>query len=221
MNFVDALDVIDDRELRAPAMQMALDEALLRNALRPVLRFYRWRAPAASFGYFSRFEEVRNLSDERELVRRWTGGGIVMHGQDLTYSFVVPAAHSLYERGGREIYSSLHRAITGALAHSGVKATLATSTARRVSDACFANPVYADVLIGGRKVAGAAQRRTRGGLLQQGSIQLNRLAQDFARDLSVAICATPCRVEISAQCLSMATELAQFKYATSAWLTRR
>jgi lipoate-protein ligase A len=221
VSFVDALDVIDDRELREPAVHMALDEALLRTATDPVLRFYRWRAPAASFGYFSRLEEVRQLSGERELVRRWTGGGIVMHGEDLTYSFVVPAAHSLCGKAAREIYAALHRAIASALARGGVNATLAISAAPRISDACFANPVQADVLIGSRKVAGAAQRRTRAGLLQQGSIQLHGLPQMFTDDFASAICATPRLAGISERCLSIATELARSKYATAAWLTRR
>ena len=207
--------------MRAAAMHMALDEALLRTARDPVLRFYRWRAPAVSFGYFSRFEEVSEFSAERELVRRWTGGGIVMHGEDLTYSFITPAAHSLYERGAREIYSLLHRAITTALARSRVNATLAASTAPRISDACFANPVYADVLVDGRKVAGAAQRRTRAGLLQQGSIQGLVLSEEFGREFSSAMSATPRPAEISPQCLSLATGLAASKYATSEWLTRR
>ena len=220
MSFVDALDVIDDRALRPPPMHMAVDESLLRNATRPVLRFYRWRAPAASFGYFSRFEEVRELSGARELVRRWTGGGIVMHGQDLTYSLVVPAAHSLYAKPARELYSLLHRAIITALARTGVNATLATSTAPRISDACFANPVYADVLIDGLKVAGAAQRRGRRGLLQQGSIQVTNLPEGFTRDFSSAICTRPRAIEISAECLSAAEQLAISKYGTQEWLTR-
>jgi len=221
VNLVDALDVIDDRELRAPAMHMALDEALLHNAIIPVLRFYRWRAPAVSFGYFSRFDEVRERSAERELVRRWTGGGIVLHGDDLTYSFVVPAAHSLHERKAREIYSLVHRAITVALSLRGTNATLADSTAPRISDACFANPVYADVMVDGRKIAGAAQRRARTGLLQQGSIQLNGPAPYFTRDFSDAICTTARRIDIPTQCFPMATELAESKYATAEWLTRR
>jgi lipoate-protein ligase A len=194
---------------------------LLHVTKRPTLRFYRWGSPAVSFGYFSRFEDVRAFSNDRELVRRWTGGGIVMHGHDLTYSFVIPPSDSLFGKPAREIYSLVHRAITTALARGGIDATLASSSAPRMSDACFANPVNADVLIDGRKVAGAAQRRSRAGLLQQGSIQIDSLPQEFSRELSVALCVAPRAVELSSQCLDAARELAEQKYGTAAWLTRR
>ena len=73
------------------AMNMAIDEALLETAVGPTIRFYRWRSPALSFGYFGKFSDVAVYTAERDLVRRWTGGGIVFHGDDLTYSVVIPA----------------------------------------------------------------------------------------------------------------------------------
>lgn len=221
MSFVHALDVIEDGDTRTAAMHMAIDEALLHAAKRPTLRFYRWGSPAVSFGYFSRLEDVRAFSSDRELVRRWTGGGIVMHGHDLTYSFVIPPSDSLFGKPAREIYALLHGAIAAALARTGIDATLAASTSPRISDACFANAVHADVLIDGRKVAGAAQRRSRAGLLQQGSIQMDSLPQEFAREFSVALCVAPRAVELSSQCLDAARKLAEQKYGTAAWLTRR
>ncbi len=82
--------VLHDLEPRAAALNMALDEALLQTVTQPVLRFYRWRRPALSFGYFGRFADVAAEASARELVRRWTGGGIVLHGADLTYSIILP-----------------------------------------------------------------------------------------------------------------------------------
>jgi lipoate-protein ligase A len=79
------LHLYDDPEPKAAALNMAVDEALLISATAPILRFYRWRAPALSFGYFGRYAEVDNQAGGREIVRRWTGGGIVLHGDDLTY----------------------------------------------------------------------------------------------------------------------------------------
>lgn len=218
---IDALQVIDDTELRSAPMNMAMDEALLQTAETPTLRCYRWRAPSLSFGYFSRFDDVRTFCHRRETVRRWTGGGIVMHGEDLTYSFVVPATHCVSSKPPRELYSLLHRAISTVLARSGVDATLAVESAPRSSDACFANPVRADVMIGERKIAGAAQRRCRFGLLQQGSIQLDRLRGDFAHEFADAICAKARDGKLTAGQLSLAKELAERKYGTDAWLTRR
>jgi lipoate-protein ligase A len=86
---------------------------------------------------------------------------------------------------------------------------------------CFANPVRADVIIGGRKIAGAAQRRTRRGLLQQGSIQGidigNGLADQFARALS-----TNCRErKVDGKILTRAREIAERKYGTDGWLRKR
>lgn len=221
MSLLDALELIEDQQPHSPPMQMAIDEVLLRRATVPTLRLYRWSTAAISFGYFSRFEDVRVFSNERALVRRWTGGGIVMHGDDLTYSFAVPAAHSFGAASAREIYVFIHRAIAGALRESGINATLAASPAPRVSDACFANPVTADVLVEGHKVAGAAQRRCRAGLLQQGSIQLQRLPENFAREFCRAISHAISQSDVTPLCLSEARKLADLKYATHAWLTRR
>lgn len=217
---IDALDVIHDAELRSPPMNMAVDEALLQTAIVPALRFYQWHGPAVSFGYFSRIAEVRELAGSRELVRRWTGGGIVMHGHDLTYAFVIPAGHELHRTSAREIYAFVHRTISSVFARNGVAAMLAATATPRVSDACFANPVRADVLVGGRKIVGAAQRRTRAGLLQQGSIQVQELPHQFTRDVSLALCDTAREVSVGAECLAAAQELATRKYGTAEWLTR-
>src|SRR5437016_11611684 len=74
------LDVYRDHAAHSAAMNMATDEALLEHATAPSIRFYRWHSPALSFGYFGKFSDVAVCAAERELVRRWTGGGIVFHG---------------------------------------------------------------------------------------------------------------------------------------------
>ncbi|MDQ2919081.1 MAG: octanoyltransferase, partial [Verrucomicrobiota bacterium] len=84
------LHVYHDREPRAAAINMALDEALFEYATVPLLRFYSWARPSLSFGYFGLFAEVADQIQERDIVRRWTGGGIVLHGTDLTYSVILP-----------------------------------------------------------------------------------------------------------------------------------
>ena len=96
----EELTEIVDAEPRGAALNMALDEVLLAEAIAPALRVYQWACPAVSFGYFGRHAEVAAEFPEREMVRRWTGGGTVLHGEDITYSLFVPKAHPL--GGGRE-----------------------------------------------------------------------------------------------------------------------
>lgn len=203
------------------ALNMALDEALLEQATQPIVRFYRWMRPALSFGYFGKLTDARDAGPEREIVRRWTGGGIVLHGDDLTYSFIVPASHFLAHRPARETYKQTHRAIRDALLRSGRAVSMATTAAERVSDACFANPVAADLLAGNSKIAGAAQRRTRLGLLQQGSIQMPDLPPGLAADFAQQLCPSPEPLSLTAKTIDRAAELAAHKYSTRAWLERR
>src|SRR3954447_23685482 len=158
------LSVYDDLEPKAAALNMAVDEALLADVRTPVLRFYRWRRPSLSFGYFGCYAEVAEQFDRRDIVRRWTGGGIVPHGDDLTYSVIIPAAHPFFRRSPLEVYAAVHEAIRRALETNNIAAILADQAAPKISDDCFANAVRADVVSGDRKIAGAAQRRSRAGL---------------------------------------------------------
>lgn len=200
------------------ATNMALDEALLEASCQPALRFYGWARPALSFGYFGKFAEVEN--DPRELVRRWTGGGSVPHGDDLTYSLVTPATQPAFLQGPVAIYAALHSAIRDALREEKIDAELAATAAPKISDACFANPVRADLLLEGRKIAGAAQRRNRAGFLQQGSIQLPNLALGFRTRFARALADTVEVREISPALRTRAAELVAQKYGTDAWLRR-
>jgi lipoate-protein ligase A len=202
-------------------MNMAIDEALLQRAKSPSIRFYQWSSPALSFGYFGKFSDVTEYATERDLVRRWTGGGIVFHGEDLTYSIVIPANDSVFGESSMSIYEKMHRALRDALIANAQLAELAAVIGSADAVACFANPVHADVMIDGRKVAGAAQRRTRSGLLQQGSIQGvdlgDGLAERFAKELSDSrkTWVLPDAIHYQAQ------EIATQKYGTESWLRKR
>jgi lipoate-protein ligase A len=223
-----ALHVYHDDTLHSAAMNMAIDEALLEHATAPSIRFYRWQSPALSFGYFGRLADVESDTRECDLVRRWTGGGIVFHGDDLTYSIVIPVNDATFGESSTSIYQKIHCALCKALVKAGQRAVVAgiDDPGSGINDPgynthCFANPVRADVLIDGRKVAGAAQRRTRSGLLQQGSIQGvdpgNGLADRFAKALS-----NNCSErKINEEVLNRARELDYCKYGTAAWLRKR
>jgi lipoate-protein ligase A len=160
---------------RQPASyNMALDEALLESAPelgRPVLRFYGWLEPAASFGYAQKYAEVERWTMLRPLVRRPTGGGLVPHEADWTYSVVVPPGEPWYRLKAAESYRRMHEWMRAALARSGVTTALATSSQKEIPGQCFVGAEESDVVWHGRKIAGAAQRRTRTGLLIQGSVQ--------------------------------------------------
>jgi lipoate-protein ligase A len=240
------LEIYRDATPRSAAVNMAIDEALLETVKVPSIRFYQWKSPALSFGYFGNFADVAGYATERDLVRRWTGGGIVFHGDDLTYSIIIPANEPAFGESPKLTYEKIHCALRDALAANGEAVELAAMaghatlrrprTARRdvPANACFANPVRADVMVNGRKVAGAAQRRTRAGLLHQGSIQLatgrfrvaaaigdvdfgNCLAERFARELSKVRNAK----SLSNSLVERAEKIAEQKYNTQNWLQRR
>ncbi len=162
------------------AFNMALDEALLEAAARlgrPVLRFYGWTEPAATFGYFQKYADVERATPQRPLIRRPTGGGIVPHDADWTYSLVFPPGHEWHALKAEASYRRVHEWIQFAFAKLNVATELAPhsqkSAIRNPQSAigCFAGYEKFDLLWRGRKIAGAAQRRNKFGLLIQGSVQ--------------------------------------------------
>jgi lipoate-protein ligase A len=230
------LDVYRDAGAHSAAMNMAIDEALLESLTLPAVRFYRWQSPALSFGYFGRFADVASYQSERDLVRRWTGGGIVFHGEDLTYSILIPANDAAFVVASMSVYEKIHCALCAVLAETGQHAVVAGGddpdrlsapvAPRRavISNAgynCFTTPVRADVMIDGRKVAGAAQRRTRRGLLQQGSIQGIDIGTGLAERFAQALSVNCCERKVDEEILKPARKLAQQKYGTESWLRKR
>src|SRR5207237_8574492 len=117
-----SLHVYHDDGGHSGAMSMALDEALLEHATVPSIRFYQWNSPALSFGYFGKFADVAAHAPVRDLVRRWTGGGIVFHGDDLTYSIVIPANDPAFREPSMLIYEKIHCALRSALLANGERA---------------------------------------------------------------------------------------------------
>lgn len=156
------------------AENMAWDQALLEAASRtgrPLLRFYSWTEPAASFGYFQRHADAATWTTLRPLVRRPTGGGLVPHDLDWTYSLVFPPGSAWWALRAVESYRRLHEWIAGAFQELKIRAVLATTARVGPPGCCFTGADQFDVIAQDRKLAGAAQRRTRQGLLIQGSIQ--------------------------------------------------
>ncbi|MGC3988944.1 MAG: hypothetical protein QM796_04510 [Chthoniobacteraceae bacterium] len=214
------LDFLTDPEPHGAAWNMALDEALLLATENPVLRVYRWRAPAVSFGYFEAIAPVRAKYPAQELVRRWTGGGVVEHGEDFTYSLIVPRHDPLATVKPLECYGRIHGALVEALEKTGLQAELTPCQAPKISTACFENPAAYDIMYRDQKIAGAGQRRSRHGLLHQGSIQGQQLPTTFAEILATTLSARSVPMETSAHLESHAHTLANEKYATPGWTER-
>jgi lipoate-protein ligase A len=161
-----------------PALNMALDEALLEAVSRlgrPVLRFYGWTEPAATFGYFQKYAGVECATLLRPLIRRPTGGGIVPHDADWTYSLAFPPGHEWHSLKAEESYRRVHEWIQSAFAQLEVATNLAPDAHITGPGQCFAGYEKFDLLWQGRKIAGAAQRRNKLGLLIQGSVQPSTL----------------------------------------------
>ena len=156
------------------AFNMALDEALLEAMPRlqtPVLRFYGWTQPAATFGYFQKFSEVEATTPLRPLIRRPTGGGIVPHDVDWTYSAIFPAGHAWHSLKAEESYRRIHDWLRLAFAELRTETELAPCCKKSGPGQCFVGYEKSDLLWHGKKIAGAAQRRNKLGLLIQGSVQ--------------------------------------------------
>jgi lipoyl(octanoyl) transferase len=188
--------LVDAGPLDGPA-NMALDEALFScfnsETSLPVLRLYGWEPPALSLGRYQDAAAALKLdlceADGVPVVRRMTGGGIIYHGQELTYS-IVCAPEQLGEVAGVKAgFRRLCSFLLGTYRRLGLEAAFATDlnpAGERLGAPtafCFAGKEEFDVLVNGQKIGGNAQRRMRGALLQHGSIPLESRVQDAVRFL--------------------------------------
>jgi lipoyl(octanoyl) transferase len=216
---LEKLRLIQERSPRPAAENMAVDETLFLTAACPVLRSYRWARPSVSFGYFTPWNEVALRFAGRDLVRRWTGGGIVEHGQDFTYSLVCPAGEGLPTT--IEFYRVVHLAIANILRKSGCPVEIAQLTEPIRSPACFEKAVRFDLKLRGEKIAGAAIRRNRRGLLLQGSIQRLEVPAQFDVMLAGALGEQVDSFVVSDLIMEQAAQIAKEKYGAAEWNCRR
>lgn len=167
------------------ASQMALDEAMLELAApgEAVLRVYRWSGLACTFGYARPYAEVRSALDEKgwkgvEPVRRATGGGVVYHDGDVTFSLVFPWDRTL---APDHVYKNIHRGVYLGLKAAGVETAIWSPREKPcgASASCFARAEPMD-LVGpaGNKILGGALRKRGGKGLYQGSLRPEGLGLD-------------------------------------------
>ncbi|MBN1491944.1 MAG: lipoate--protein ligase [Phycisphaerae bacterium] len=192
----DTIRLLIDPPLDGPT-NMARDEALLQrvdhDAAPPTLRLYQWAPATVSLGYFQAFAEFHEQSAELRdmpVVRRLTGGGAIVHANELTYSLTLPHTHPLARDGAVRLYERVHDAAIDLLNARGIAAgrvrCAASTNAQRGPFLCFERRHCVDVLVGARKVLGSAQRRTARTVLQHGSLQLDGLAPVTGPDNDLA-----------------------------------
>ena len=203
---------------------MAVDEWLLETSAVPVLRVYRWLGDWGSLGYFGKLAEAQAAIPGLQWVRRWTGGGLVDHRADWTYSVVIPSAEPLAKLRGAGSYLALHTELAAVLAEEGMEIRLSPGDAETGAALCFENPVSHD-LVGsaGRKLAGAGQRRTHRGMLHQGSVSGScgaSASERRAQAMAGSLCADWQRTEFHPPSDWIAASLAS-RYGRDQWLERR
>jgi lipoate-protein ligase A len=160
----------------------------------PILHFYEWEKPSATYGYFVQPEELLNLEGIQkrgvDIARRPTGGGVVFHIWDFAFSVLIPASHPGFSRETLQNYRFINDRVLEAISPflNAEKALELTPRDGEALDAkcgrfCMAQPTQYDVVLEGKKLAGAAQRKRKGGFLHQGTIALMMPCQETLRDV--------------------------------------
>ncbi len=155
----------------------------------PILHTYSFLGKAATYGHFLEPADFFDLDAVSRsglaLAKRPTGGGVIFHLWDLAFSVFIPSTHPAFSQNTLENYATINRPILYAVEEfmqkSGLTLTPDDGEALGVgcSHFCMAKPTKYDVLFEGKKVAGAAQRKTRSGFLHQGSISLLMPSKEF------------------------------------------
>lgn len=216
--------------------QMACDEAVCEALPAPyVLRFYNWREPGVTFGYSQRRKSVAEAvaaagSPLTAIVRRPTGGGIVFHETDLTFSFIFRSPGVYFEPG--KVYERLHSAINAEYARQGMSFDLLSEKTKdyAVNDpvmSCFSKPVDKDILYNGKKVLGGALRKLGDYMLYQASFQAPDARPNAAVHRNAMIKALGGEFGLTWESAALApglsektAEIAAGKYHTAAWNER-
>lgn len=219
----DALDFWLDPQPRTGSLNMALDQAWLERGRRPLLRVYRWSTPSVTIGYAQNLAKLAEALPDWPVVRRWTGGGVVFHQSDYTYTLMVPAGHPWAETRPVDSYRKIHAALAEGLVAAGfVGCRLAEEKDVKDLPFCFEAPALHDVIRGPVKVAGAGQRRGKLGLLHQGSVQQVRLDDGFWCQWAAELAGQVSVVEeVPSALMERALELDEKRYSLLKWRDSR
>jgi lipoate-protein ligase A len=177
------------------AENMAVDELLLERAERqggvPVLRLYSFDPPAITIGHHQNpgliLDVARLRADGLDCVRRITGGRALLHEEELTYCVVAPAGSALFDTGQGEAYLRISAAISAALRSLGVDAEVSrgreSAGPKGTAAPCLSSVTRYELTVGGKKIAGSAQRKTAAAFLQHGSILMRSGSERIVRYL--------------------------------------
>ncbi|MDF1739399.1 MAG: hypothetical protein P1U86_09590 [Verrucomicrobiales bacterium] len=219
-----------DTAFRGPALEMALDHALLDHAIiegKAFARFYRWNTPAVTVGYFHEMESA--VQEAPVPVRRYTGGGTVEHGEDITFALIFPPSSSAANASSATRYRWIHFELAKALDASGYRTTRHSEPFKNSTRPCFQHAVSEDLIDPdtGKKICGGAQRRCKGAVIHQGSLRLPiRLRtleanwiDHFLNGLSTA--QNPLDENRKTELIARAIEIERELYGTTSWNERR
>lgn len=161
-----------DTGFNNPYKNMAIDETLVHLLSVPVLRFFDWTEPCISIGFSQRVGDVLNVdlcgSEKVSFVRRPTGGGVVFHGSDITYSVILPEG---FVKDIYEGYILVQSNILNGLKKLGINANLYEKIEKQdLKSHCFVTPNFGDIIADRRKLCGLAARRIKQRMLYQGYI---------------------------------------------------
>jgi len=159
---------------------MAIDERLLRllkTDPQPILRFYEWTESSATYGYFTDPSKYLKKNSILNIAKRPTGGGLLFHLWDFTFSIFIPAGMPFFSFNTLQNYQYVNEKISQSIEKTTGKRNVLLQSEEPCENAicqnfCMAKPTLNDVMLDNKKVAGGAQRRTRHGFIHQGSISL-------------------------------------------------
>jgi lipoate-protein ligase A len=179
-------------------MNMAIDEAMMiaqqEGKVPPTVRLYNWLPGTLSVGYFQKAEQEIDFAaldlHGVGFVRRPTGGRAVLHDREVTYSLTVPETYPGLPALVQEGYRMLSEGLLYGFRALGLTAEMVASvsagpgeTAQSArlsrSAACFDSPSSYELTVEGRKIAGSAQMRSHGIVLQHGSIPLDNQTEQL------------------------------------------
>ncbi len=219
---------------RSPQMNMAVDDVLLQNCdscTQTILRFYEWSQPAYTIGYFQPLASA--AAGDCVVIRRPSGGGVVDHRNDFTFTLVFPQKSDLFQCDRFESYRLINDAVRDAMVSLGMECFLFGGDVPKGFDraflVCFQQPAKFDVVNERGKLCGGAQRRKRFGMLHQGSLLLDQLPDVSRVELADALTtAFSSAFEITfeefvptSRLMTDAEKLAQTRYSSDAWNHRK
>jgi lipoate-protein ligase A len=173
--------IIDDTPLDG-SWNMAVDEYLFQSLTEKphtILRFYAWKNPTVSLGYSQKVPEVADVEfckkNGIDIVRRMTGGKLVLHHKEVTYS-LASSDTEIFTTTLADSYRIISEALMKGLEMMGIAPALASHAPQkyvRGNLPCFSYPSRNEVEVGGKKIIGSAQKRVGTKFIQHGSIPLD------------------------------------------------